>query len=78
MTNNEVHELIDALAWEDVGAVAEKDAIVKKHIHECDICLERERKVDEGRLASMGAQKRRLMLRTAERIAGVFKEQHRA
>ena len=78
MTINEIHKLLDDLPWEDVEAVAEADSSIKKHLDSCKICRERERKVTDGRLAAMGAPKRQLILKGAERLASLFKEDHKA
>jgi hypothetical protein len=74
----EIHRLLDDLAWEDVEAVAEEDTGIKKHLRKCHTCLDREKKVTDGRLASMEARKRQMILSAAERLASLFRQEYKA
>lgn len=77
-TDAEIHRLLDDLAWEDVEAVADEDAGIKKHLHKCRICLDRQKKVTDGRLASMEARRRQMILAAAERLASLFRQKYEA
>jgi hypothetical protein len=72
----EMHFALDELTWEEVEALAEQDATVKLHIRKCGECQNRGSKVDEGRLASMGASKRKLILSAAQRLASLLRKEH--
>ena len=78
MLQEEIHKLVDDLAWEDVEAVAKEDSNIERHLRSCKVCQERANKVEEGRLASMGASKRQLILKTGRRLAEMFMNRHQA
>lgn len=78
MLKEKIHKLLDDLAWDDVEAVAKEDASIKRHLQDSAVCRGRTRKVLDGRLASMGARKRCLILEGAERVVCLFTNKHNA
>jgi hypothetical protein len=78
MLQEELHKLIDDLAWEDVETIAEEDANIATHLRDCKACQERVRRIDDGRLASMGAKKRQIILKAAGGLADIFMNKHEA
>ena len=78
MLQEELHTLIDDLAWEDVETLAEEDGNIAIHLRKCNACRERGRRIDDGRLASMGAKKRQIILKAAGGLADVFMNKHKA
>jgi len=78
MLQEELHEFVDDLAWEDVEAISEEDANIKNHLQNCKVCQERAGKIEDGRLASMGAKRRQIILRVAGGLADLFMKKHKA
>ncbi len=72
MPLSEIHKAIDELRWDEVEFLADKDPAIKMHIAKCTECRDRADKVNYGRLANLGAAKRRLIMSAGERLAALF------
>ena len=72
MSHQEIHKLLDDLKWEDVKRLASEDPSIRKHLNKCQDCQDRENKIVEGELASMGAAKRNRQLEVARQLADYF------
>jgi hypothetical protein len=72
MPTTEIHKVLDDLTWDQVEELAKTDSAIGTHIARCAECRTRADRVNDGRLANLGAAKRRLILSGAQRVAAFF------
>jgi DUF1680 family protein len=72
MPSTEIHKVLDELTWDEVEALTKKDSAVWSHIRSCTDCRSRADKVNVGRVANLGAAKRKVILSVAQRLADYF------